>query len=316
MTATDHVQSPPASISPTEQAPRRPGRNRKVTPLGTLRILILFGFAVFCAIPLFWLVLAPTKDDNELLDRNPLAFGSLHRVSVAWKHLADYNDGVMYHWMLNSVYYSVGAVGLSVVSALPAAYALATMRFRGRKLILTITLLAMIVPPTAVVLPLFLEINAAHLTNTAASVILPGAFYPFGVYLAFVYFSTSLPKELLEAARIDGCGEIRIFLSIAVPLARPVVALLIFFSFVANWTNFFLPYVMLSDDRAYNLPVGLGALISSTPALKPAVGGSYLPITYPEAALAGLIIVVPIAVLFLFAQRYLIRGLLSGSVKS
>jgi multiple sugar transport system permease protein len=146
-------------------------------------------------------------------------------------------------------------------------------------------------------------------------VILPSAFFPFGVYLAYVYFVTSLPKELLEAARIDGCGELAVFLRIAVPLARPAVALLVFFSFVASWTNYFLPYVMLSDESAYNLPVGLGSLIAGTPALNPAFGGSQLPITYPEAALAGLIVVAPIALLFLFFQRFLVRGLLSGSAK-
>ncbi len=287
-----------------------------MSPLNVLRMLVLFGFAVFCVIPLIWLLLAPTKSDSQLLNQNPLSFGSLSRVVLAWQHLADYNGGVIYHWMLNSVFYSVSSVAISVIVALPAAYALATMRFPGRKLILTATLLAMILPATAVVLPLFLEINAVHLTNTAASVILPAAFYPFGVYLAYVYFATSLPRELLESARIDGCGEIRAFLRIALPLAKPALGLLVFFSFVANWTNYFLPYVMLSSDNAYNLPVGLGALIAGTPALNPAAGGSYLPITYPEAALAGLLVVAPIAILFVFFQRFLVRGLLAGSVKS
>jgi multiple sugar transport system permease protein len=286
-----------------------------MTPLNVLRLLLLFGFAVFCLVPLIWLVLAPTKTDGQMLSHNPLSFGSIHTAVLAWKHLADFNGGVMYRWMLNSVYYACAAVAIAVATALPAAYALATMKFPGRKLILTITLLAMILPATVVVLPLFLEINAVHLTNTAASVILPGAFYPFGVYLAYVYFATSLPTELLDAARIDGCSEIGVFVRIALPLARPVLALLVFFSFVANWTNFFLPYVMLSDDHAYNLPVGLGALISGTPALNPGNGGSYLPITYPEAAMAGLLVVVPIAVLFLIFQRFLVRGLFVGAVK-
>jgi multiple sugar transport system permease protein len=172
----------------------------------------------------------------------------------------------------------------------------------------------MVLPATAVVLPLFLEINTLHLTNTAASVILPAAFYPFGVYLTFIYFATSLPKELLEAARIDGCTEVRLFVHIALPLAKPVVALAAFFSFIANWNNFFLPYVMLSEDDKYNLPVGLGVLMASTPAIKP-VGGTNLPITYPEAAMAGLIVVLPVALLFLFFQRYLVRGILSGATK-
>ncbi|MCX5317022.1 carbohydrate ABC transporter permease [Streptomyces sp. NBC_00154] len=284
--------------------------------MAALRLLILFGFAAFCLIPLVWLVLAPTKTDDQLL-KSPMSIGSFSRMVLAWKHLARYNNGVMYHWMLNSVYYTVIPLVITVTVALLAAYALATMRFPGRKLILTITLLAMVLPATAVVLPLFLEINALHLTNTAASVILPSSFFPFGVYLAFIFFATSLPKELLEAARIDGCSELRMFFHVALPLARPLIALLSFFSFVANWSNFFLPYVMLSDDTKYNLPVGLGSLIASTPALQPGAGGAvtFLPITYPEAAMAGLIVVLPIAVLFLFFQRFLVRGILSGSTK-
>jgi multiple sugar transport system permease protein len=203
---------------------------------------------------------------------------------------------------------------VSVAAALLAGYALATMNFRGRKTILMATLIAMVLPATAVVLPLFLEINALHLTNTAASVILPASFYPFGVYLAYIYFATSLPKDLLDAARIDGCSEAKMFLHIALPLAKPVIALVAFFSFVANWNNYFLPYVMLAETEKYNLPVGLGVLMASTPVINP-TGGSILPITRPEAAMAGLIVVVPVALLFLFFQRFLVRGILSGSTK-
>lgn len=287
----------------------------RISPLSALRVLVLFGFAMFCLVPLIWLLLAPTNTDQQLLDGSPISFGSFDRMALAWQHLADYNDGVMYQWMLNSVYYTIAPLIIGVVVALLAGYALATMRFRGRKLILLVTLVAMVLPATAVVLPLFLEINAVHLTNTAASVILPAAFYPFGVYLTFIYFATSLPKGLLEAARIDGCSELKMFLHVALPLAKPIIALVAFFSFVQNWSNYFLPYVMLSEESRYNLPVGLGSLMASTPAIKPSSGGSFLPITFPEAAMAGLIVVVPVAVLFLFFQRFLVRGILSGATK-
>jgi multiple sugar transport system permease protein len=299
---------------PRRGGERRPTRKVTLSSGMALRSVVLFGFAVFCVIPLVWLVLAPTKTDHQLQHDHPLSFGSLANMGVAWQHLADYNDGVMYKWMLNSVYYTLVPMILSVAVALLAGYALATMTFRGRKLILIATLLAMVLPPTAVVLPLFLEINAVHLTNTAASVILPAAFYPFGVYLTFIYFATSLPKEILEAARMDGCSEVRTFVHIALPLAKPVVALIAFFSFVANWNNYFLPYVMLSEESRYNLPVGLGSLMASSPALK-RTGGSILPINYPEVAMAGLIVVVPVALLFIFFQRFLVAGVLSGATK-
>lgn len=298
--------------APVRAVERR--RRKRISAATVVRWLVLYGFAIFCVVPLVWLLLAPTKDDAQLTT-SPLGFGSLQHLVLAWQHLADYNGGVMFSWMLNSVVYAIVPLVITVAISLLAAYALATMRFRGRKVILMATLLAMVLPATALVLPLFLELNAVHLINTAWSVILPASFFPFGVYLAYVYFATSLPNELLEAARIDGCSEIGVFLRVALPLAKPVVALLAFFSFVANWNNYFLPYVMLTDDSKFNLPVGLGTLISSTPALNPNKGGSILPIHYAEAALAGLIVVVPVAILFLFFQRFLIRGILSGSSK-
>lgn len=286
----------------------------RLRPGAALRVVVLFGFAAFCVVPLLWLALAPSKTDGQIQFDHPLSFGSLGGFGVAWGHLADYNDGVMYMWMANSLYYTVVPLALSVVVALLAGYALATMAFRGRKLILVTTLLAMVLPPTAVVLPLFLQLNAVNLTNTAASVILPASFFPFGVYLSFIYFATSLPKELLEAARIDGCSEIWTFVRIALPLAKPVISLVAFFSFVTNWNNYFLPFVMLSEESKYNLPVGLGTLMSSSPALTRS-GGSILPINYPEVAMAGLIVVAPVAILFIVFQRFLVGGVLSGATK-
>ncbi|MDQ0893999.1 carbohydrate ABC transporter permease [Agromyces ramosus] len=300
----------------TVRATERPRRRRRLRfgPGSALRLITMYGFAVFCLVPLLWLVLAPSKDNAEMLS-TPLSWGSFERYALSWQHLAEYSDGVIFRWMANSVLYSIVPLVITVVISLLAAYALATMRFAGRKVILLTTLLAIVLPATAMVLPLFLELNAVGLINTAASVILPAAFFPFGVYLAFVFFATSMPKELLEAARIDGCSELGVFLRVVLPLSKPVIGLLVFFSFVANWNNYFLPYVMLTDSSMFNLPVGLGTLIASTPALNPSAGGSILPITYPEAAMAGLIVVVPVAILFLFFQRFLVRGILAGSTK-
>ncbi|MFJ8044153.1 carbohydrate ABC transporter permease [Kitasatospora sp. NPDC096147] len=299
----------------TTATPAAPGR-RRFSPGRATGSVLLGLLAIACAIPMLWLVLAPTKTDAQLVDGHPLSFGSFGGYADAWHNLTTYNDGVVYRWIVNSVLYTGGAVLLSVSTSLLAGYALAATRIAGRRTVLVATLLAMIVPPAALVLPLFLEINAVQLTGTAWSVILPASLYPFGVYLAFIHFSTVLPKEVLEAARIDGCSERQLFSKIALPLARPLIGLLTFFAFVGNWNNYFLPYVMLGEDSTFNLPVGLGALISGTPALNPALGGSFLPIHRPEAAIAGVLTIVPVAVVFLFAQRFLVRGLLEGSVKS
>jgi multiple sugar transport system permease protein len=172
-------------------------------------------------------------------------------------------------------------------------------------------------PAAALVLPIFLELNAMHLIGRAASVILPFAFFPFGVYLAYIYYATALPPDVLDAARVDGCGEWLTFRRIALPLAKPVVALVFFFSFVADWNNFFLPYVVLADSDQYPITVGLSNLLSSTPSFNPAAGGGgqSVNIFRPELALATLLAVVPVAVVFVLSQRALVRGLVGGAVK-
>ncbi|MEU7858720.1 carbohydrate ABC transporter permease [Nonomuraea sp. NPDC049141] len=282
-----------------------------------MSVAVVLGLvALACALPLVWLVLAPTKSDAQITGGHPLSFGSLGGYLTAWRNLITFNDGVIYQWIVNSALYTGGAVLLSVTTSLLAGYALAATRIAGRRVILIATLLAMIVPPAALVLPLFLEVNAVQLTGTAWSVILPASLYPFGVYLAFIYFSTMLPREVLEAARIDGCSEAALFGRVALPLGKPLIALLTFFAFIGNWNNYFLPFVMLGDDETFNLPVGLGVLISGSPALNPALGGSDLPIHRPEAAITGVLTVVPVALVFLFAQRHLVRGLLDGAVKN
>ena len=149
---------------------------------------------------------------------------------------------------------------------------MAMMEFRGRRALLVITLVVMLMPATTLVVPLFLEINEVHLIGSLWSVVLPFSFYPFGVYLTYIYFSTALPRDLLAAARIDGCTEFGAFRRIALPLAAPIIALVGFFSFVANWTNFFLPYVMLPQSGQYPAQVGIALLLTDVPQFNPTAG--------------------------------------------
>ena len=214
----------------------------------------------------------------------------------------------------NSAIYSVGGVGLSLVSAIPAGYVLAVYQFPGRKLILIMTLIAMITPSSAIVLPLYLEMNLLGLSNTYLGLILATGFFPFGVYLAYIYFVSSLPEGILDAARIDGCGRLRLFLSIGLPLAGPAIALIAFFSFVANWSNYFLAFVLLSSDDLYNLPLGLTTLISGSGALNNTTP-SDIPVRMPEAIQAAILVIAPVLIIFLISQRYVRSGTLSGAVK-
>ena len=288
----------------------------RVLGLG-VRLAILLTFAVFFIAPVLWLILAPTKSDQALITSSPFSFGDFHHVALAWKHLDGFSDHIYRRWIGNTLYYALSATAITLAVSIPAGYGLAFGKFPGRKLILSLTLVVMIMPAAALVLPIFLELNSVHLIGSVLSVILPFSFFPFGVYLAYIYYATSLPPGLLDAARVDGAGELQTFLRVALPLAKPVVALVFFFSFVADWNNFFLPYVFLADSNQYPITVGLSDLLASTPSFNPSVGGGgqSVNIFKPELALATLLAVVPVAIVFLFSQRALVRGLVGGAVK-
>jgi multiple sugar transport system permease protein len=276
--------------------------------------VILVVFALFFLIPIVWLILAGTKSNDQLVNDNPFSFGSFGHLKANWDALMSFQDGAFKTWIKNSVVYAVLALAITLVVSIPAGYAMAKLDFKGRRPLLMVTLVVMLMPTAALVLPVFLEINYAHLVNTPLSVVLPYSFFPFGVYLAYIYYADALPSELLEAAKIDGCGELRTFFSIALPVATPVIALVGFFSFVQNWNNFFLPYVMLPGSNAYPMQVGLTQMLSSTPNFNPVVGAS-AEVSPPELVLATLVSAAPVLLVFLFAQRYVVSGLTAGATK-
>lgn len=296
----------------------RLNRRRVVQDMGPVglivRFFVLLGMGIFFGLPLLWLLLAPTKTDDQFFFANPLSFGSFARLGEAWHNLLSYQNGIVLTWTVNSVFYVVASILIQLAITIPAGYALATASFAGRSLTLSLTLVTMVLPAAAVVLPEFLELNLFHLTDSAWAVILPAAFYPFGVYIAYIYYSTTLPKDLLAAGRIDGANEWQLFWNIGLPLARPLVGVLTFLSFNANWNNFFAPYVFLQTDTTFNLPVGLYTLMNNTTALHPEFA-STLPIHRAEVALTGVIMVLPVALIFIFAQRSISSGIVSGSTR-
>jgi multiple sugar transport system permease protein len=267
-------------------------------------------------IPLVWILLAPTKTTtqlNALEGEHPLSFGSLAQLAQNWSELTAFQNGIIWTWLGNSVLYSVAALVITLVVSIPAGYALAMTEFRLRRTLLALTLLVMLIPNTALVLPIFLEINALGLVGTPLAVILPFSFFPFGVYLTYIYFSTSISHDLLDAARVDGAGEFAVFTRIAMPLAKPVIALVGFFSFVTNWNNYFLPFVMVPGRKA-PVQVGLAELISNVPLFNPTTVSS-ITISLPQLALATVISILPVLIVFLFSQRFLVTGLTAGSTK-
>jgi multiple sugar transport system permease protein len=283
-----------------------------------IRLIILFVFACYFVVPMVWLLVAPSRTPEDLFHNyNPLSFGTVDRVVESWTNILNYQNGEMALWFGNSVRYAVLTLLGSLAVCVPAGYVLAIDRFPARKLLLWLTLITMILPVSAMVLPTFLELNLVGLVNTQWAVILPAIFFPFGVYLSYVYYGTSLPKELLDAARVDGCSDARVFWHIGLPLAKPLLGLLAFISFNANWNNFFGPYVMLNDDTLYNLPVGVATVINSTSALRPGFNPTPGAIKFvqADAAMAGLIMVIPVVIVFIFSMRYVTSGAFTGGVK-
>ena len=273
-------------------------------------VAVLAFFSVFFVAPLAWLLLAPAKSGTQLNGLNgeqPFSVGSFAQLAENWKALSAFEDGVFWTWVGNSLLYSGAALVITIVLAIPAGYALAMTNFRGRRVMLIATLMVMLIPNTALALPIFLELAAVHLLNTPLAVILPFSFFPFGVYLAFIFFSTSMSHELLDAARIDGAGEFQIFRRIALPLATPVVGLVAFFNFVGNWNNFFLPFITEPDSERKPVQVGLADVMPAV------LDNAHL--SFPQLALAILISVVPILIVSLFSQRFLATGMTAGATK-
>jgi multiple sugar transport system permease protein len=304
------------AVHGTAVPPRaRPGRAPRPARTGghLLAGLLLLIFVVFFVLPVIWLLLAATKTDAQLVHDSPLSFGSWHALRENWDALTAFQGDTILLWLRNSALYAFLALAITLIAGIPAGYAMAMMEFRGRHALLVLTLVVMLMPATTLVVPLFLEINEVHLIGSLWSVVLPYSFYPFGVYLTYIYFSTALPRDLLAAARIDGCTEFGAFRRIALPLAAPIIALVGFFSFVANWTNYFLPYVMLPQSNQYPVQVGLGLLLTSVPQFNPTAGTAA--VLRPELALATLLAIGPVLIVFLFAQRFLISGLLAGATK-
>jgi len=276
--------------------------------------LVLIVFALFFIIPILWLLFATTKSEPQLIGNNPFSVGSLQGLADNWNALVGFQSGAVATWLGNSAFYAISALIITLIVSIPAGYALALTEFRLRRLLLVITLVVMLIPNTALVLPVFLELNTVGLIGSPLSVILPFSFFPFGVYLTYIYFSTSIPRDLLAAARIDGCTEFGVFLRVALPLATPVVALVAFFSFVQNWNNYFLPFVMLPSSDGYPMQVGLTSLLASTPAFNPSSAGS-TSLQLPTLALATVVSVAPVIIVFLFSQRFLVSGMTAGSTK-
>jgi multiple sugar transport system permease protein len=202
----------------------------------------------------------------------------------------------------SSAVVAVAVTFFSVLFSSMAGYAFAKLRFRGRTTTFTVLLLALVIPPQVGMLPLFLLMKALGLVNSYWGAIIPSMVTVFGIFL-IRQFMLSVPQELLEAARIDGASEWRIYWSVVLPLARPILATLATFMFLSTWNDFMWPLIVLSDQAHYTLPVALANLVGEH-------------VQDAELMMAGSVVtVLPVLLVFIALQRYYIAGIMAGSVK-
>ena len=277
---------------------------RAFGPKSIVAYILLFALTIYFLTPLYWLAIGATKDNTDLFGSFGLWFAHFN----LWQNLAQTftQDGGTYpRWLLNTILYA-GVGGLvSMLISVMCGYALAKYRFPGRGLIFGLVLGAVLVPQTTLALPLYMVISKVGLTNTYWAVLLPALLSPIGVLLARIYVADAVPNDLLDAARVDGAGELRVFARVVLPLLVPGMVTIFLFQFVAIWNGFFLPLIVLSDPNLFPVNVGL-----ATWNFDPASHATL----YNLIVTGSFVAVLPLVVLFLFLQRYWRAGLAFGSV--
>jgi multiple sugar transport system permease protein len=258
---------------------------------------ILAIVALYFLVPVYWVIVNATKSSDALFGTNGFWFGG---------NVLTANGGAFPRWAVNSLVYSgVGAI-FATYFAVAAGYALAKYEFPGRNAIFAFVLGGVLVPGTATALPLFMVFSKIGLTDTYWAVLIPSLLSPFGLFLARIYAQASVPDEVLEAARLDGAGEMKIFHSIVLRQLIPAIVTIFLFQFVAVWNNYLLPLVMLADEKLYPITLGLNNWRGQT---------DRLPEFYELTVGGALLSVIPLAILIIILQRFWKGGLTDGSVK-
>lgn len=306
--------SPDAALNGNAAAGRRGAfpAKRRFNPKNrrsTLLTVLMWTCGAYFAFPLVWLAIASTKDNADLFTSFGLWFGD--RFSL-WDNLVTVfttQDGIFVRWTLNSVLYAgVSAAGASLLATM-AGYAFAKYDFPGGKLLFSAILGAIMVPLTALAIPTYLLFSSAGITNTPWAIILPSLVSPFGVFLMCVYAADAVHDSLIEAARVDGAGEFRIFWQVGLRLLGPGIVTVFLFALVATWNNYFLPLIMLNTSDLYPLTVGL----AQQQAASAAGGGSQA--VFSTVITGSLVSIIPLIASFLYLQRYWQTGLATGGVK-
>ncbi|MFF5010301.1 carbohydrate ABC transporter permease [Streptomyces phaeochromogenes] len=278
----------------------RPTRGAVALTTGLLIVFLLYSIA-----PTWFLLVSSTKNQTDLYSTFGLWFSSNHfadNFTAIW----EYHDGVFGRWIGNSLLYSTVGAASSTFISLAAGYGISKFGFRGRGALFAIIVGASLLPSTLLAFPLYLVFSEIGITNTVWAVLIPYSINPFGVYLGKVYADTSIPPELMEAARIDGASETRIFFSIALNLMRTGGVTIFMLDFINIWNNFFLPLFMLNGEHTFPVTLGLFSWVQQAQETR----------NMNTLVLTGsLLSIIPLAIFMFALQKYWRSGILMGSLK-
>jgi multiple sugar transport system permease protein len=297
-----------SSGSPAGIDPRR-RRTRRTPASSWLLTATMCVILAYILLPLVWLVISSTKSQADLFSSFGLWFSPHFSL---WENIAGvftYQDGIYGRWLANTVLYVIVGAGGSTLIATLAGYGLAKFDFTGRRVVMAVVIGAIAIPATALTVPTFLLFSQLGITNTPWAVIIPSLVSPFGMFLMWSYARDAVPDELLEAARMDGAGELRTFATISVRLLGPGIVSVLLLEVVGSWNNYFLPLIMLNDPKWYPLTVGLNQWNNQATTQ----GGD---IIYNLVITGSLLMIIPLVIAFLLLQRFWQAGLSAGAVKA
>ncbi|MCL6443957.1 MAG: carbohydrate ABC transporter permease [Alicyclobacillus sp.] len=271
--------------------------------------LFLLLVACYFILPLLWLFISTTKNQNQLFSTGMFSFPSKWNLGTNLHYLFTLQNGIFVRWLFNSFLYAIVVSVLATLFSAAIGYALAKFEFRLKGVIYWIVLCSMMIPGSVTVIPVFILEKSLGMINTYQGVILPQLVNTFGAYYMLTFISESLPNELIEAARIDGASELRIFFRIALPVLRPGLITLLLISFTGAWNNFFLPLLILDNESEYSTIIGLNNWLSQ-------LGQHALNLPWYSLLITGSVVsIIPMIIIFPFLRRYVSAGAISGSVK-
>jgi multiple sugar transport system permease protein len=309
VTSDTHARAEALRVDATAPTTEATQKRRKKGEHSTVLTVIIWAGAAYFLLPLLWLVIASTKSNSDLFSSFGFWFGEAINLGPNLVTLFTQQDGVFALWAFNTVAYSLtSALGAAFLATI-AGYAFAVYDFPFKKALFSTILGSIMIPATALAIPTYLLFASAGFTNTAFSIIVPSLLSPFGVFLMRAYASEAIPASLLEAARIDGAGEYRIFGQVSFRLLVPGVVTVFLFALVSTWNNYFLPLIMLSDPKLFPLTLGLAQLQASSEA------GGGAAAQFSTVITGSLVSIVPLVIAFLYLQKYWQSGLTTGGVK-